>query len=643
MATASQNTNGAINNPESQKINYLAQYQAAVLNQMNEEKAYLDLHQLCPLGVSESSVVQHLGELNPSEMKSELKDNFFNIEFMKAMSCISNSIVTYNGPHALSSIERIHNFIHGLTRIGAESVNGYALADDQDLFVIKSPKNPADASDLIHECCVAFMGLNPLRANVPNFAYVYGMLNCSPPMLNGKEVVSWCESNKSAVGYAIYELIDNAISMNNFCKTCTADEFVEYYLQAQLALREAVIYCGFTHYDCHTDNVMLRPYSDQEFYIQYNTSRGTEYIKSHKYVATFIDYGMSHIQANIDNKIVHFGNVSDNFEKYGIYRDKCCPLQDSYKLLCSCLNVLKFSNNLVYQKVKSLLYFFNKIESPEVILRTEQMSFYSLGSNFETDNNVKLDDWIEFFRNFIDEQHLTDPMHSAVNRSQILQCFDNCKLFDDIVFHDKIVANTLVEFYDILGSLKFNESKTPSAQTQLDIAHLVDDFSTKLSKAYDIERNILTNHIEKLNHIISKAGNLNYYHIPDDLQMLLELDINIFKQQTFDLIHFFQALNRINLSIKLFKNIIDTYPNDVNIGTYTAMYTYLINGVNTCTLAKTGRVSLVNELKELIMQSIYTLADIKAKNQDPKLLYLFTSDKYLLWYYNVFPNIQALF
>ena len=275
-----------------------------------------------------SSDRYHLGNMEPQEVKSLLQNRFYDPAVMKSVMCATESIV-YTSPTHLGGVdanERIRHWLDNLKRVGAASEKGVALKADlaqaDNVFIVKAPQDPKN-TELIHEGFVGIYGLNKLRKDVANFAYIMGAFKCSPPIVDSdtKDVVAWCNTTQNAVNYVIYENIFPGQDLESYIKQgCTFDQWLGYYLQILYALKLANEKVGFTHYDLHYNNVILRDLGGQVMAIPYITEEGRiQYLLTDK-VATMIDYGMSRIQIGNENFGVY------NLTHYSVFPDRSLPL-----------------------------------------------------------------------------------------------------------------------------------------------------------------------------------------------------------------------------------------------------------------------------------------------------------------------------
>lgn len=336
-------------------------------------------------------IQKNLPNLDANKISSDMKKNFYNLDALEAMGCISEAIL--GGPGAINlnfdKNYKIRRWITNLKQIGAPSVEGVALManlgkSSESPFIVKAPKDPEN-NDLLHEWMIGVFGTNKLRSVIPTFSYIYGAFNCSPPIINpDKEVETWC-TKKSAVNYVIYENIAPAKSINDCIKNgCTFSEWLNYYMQTLLGLDYANKTIGFTHYDLHTENLLIRnPLSGvqslgsprKEFWIPFPNPNPTQsekiWIKSTG-VSTLIDYGFSRIEYQGKSYGKYF------FEAFGVLPDQAFPLHDAYKLLLMSMSIMKkFNKRDLYKNCRILLTFFTSENADDVVVQ-QRKTFYFL-------------------------------------------------------------------------------------------------------------------------------------------------------------------------------------------------------------------------------------------------------------------------
>lgn len=417
---------------------------------LNKEEELLKRTHVCPVEKI-SNLQEHLGGLDSKKLKSLINDQFYNADVMKATMCITESVV-YTQPMengVLASNERIRNWFKDLKQIGSESVEGYAMSAQFDnatnFFIVKSPRNPKNTSSL-HEYFVGAFGTNILRSIVPNYAYIFGGFECSPPIIDSdtKEVVAWCNNTDVPVFYILYENITPSISLRDYTTNASGMEWLNMYMQILYSLHIGIKHIGFTHYDLHDENVLARDIGKENFWIKYETENGVEYLLADR-VATMIDFGISHVVYNNE----HYGT----FDRipYGVYPNRDFGLMDAYKFLMFSMFTASNANNQDVLNVGRIIFrFFNHVESLEEALSKQRPLFYFIPLS-EDYKDVTLLDLTSYIRNNIEIDFIqTEPLSD-----DILGCHGNsyCTSFNGTI-SDTGLGNTphpdtIFELYDL--------------------------------------------------------------------------------------------------------------------------------------------------------------------------------------------------
>lgn len=284
-------------------------------------------------------ILKNIDGIQTSKVGSLGKKQFYNANVMEAILCSMNTL--FIGSDSIPINQRVVHWLSLISKFGS-GVNGYALdasfREAKDLFIIKG-----QGGELVHEYFVGLQ-LNPLRNQIPNFAYIFGGFRCLPPLFDDKKIRTWCSADKKYPGqkdtnylqYVVYEKISPSKTLRESLSNLTFDKFLEYYGQAMLAVRLAHETCDFTHYDLHDENLLLRQVPGKaNFVLEYPWKNGESIYISTDRIATIIDYGMSHVRVDGKNYGTH------HFQNYNIYPDKSMPLYDAYKLLCFCAYYMK--------------------------------------------------------------------------------------------------------------------------------------------------------------------------------------------------------------------------------------------------------------------------------------------------------------
>lgn len=375
----------------------------------------------------------NISDLNVEKLAKLINEQFYDAMVMKTILCITDSIFyTDNGNDAIPYNERIREWIRDLKQIGQESVEGIAmrasLKDPKEdpthklqnnIFVIKAPRNPNNM-ELLHEMFVGLQ-LNKLRSEIPNFAYVFGGFKCAPPIVDKKtkEVELWCSNTENVVNYVIYENIVPSVSMDDFSKKCSFDQFCNRLFQLCYSIDLANKKLDFTHYDLHAGNVLNRTTNYKQFYIPYLTEKGVrEYLLTDG-IATIIDYGISHI--TYDG--VGYGDYSR--QDFQVFPDRSFPISDIYKFLLMNMRTMYFSrNDECFGKCRTLLAFFNNQESAEDIIAGQDAAYFYLPYNQKT-AGVKIMDFARYMRMVCEEYEVENFIHDVPQPGiKIMGCDD---------------------------------------------------------------------------------------------------------------------------------------------------------------------------------------------------------------------------
>jgi hypothetical protein len=409
------------------------------IEQLNKQKNYSSL---CSKDLL-NRIRYRIGSLDPKIIKRIITSKFYEYELMKMIECLFASIIeiNYNVPS-----NRMLQYILELDKvIGKKSAYGYAIITDfeneEGLFVTKISKG--DANDLIHEAFIGMNIINKLRQWVPNFVYTVGTFNCSYPILSEKGFVeTWCNLNMNKQ-YIVYENVAPSKSFKSMLHDISTEEYISYYLQVLLAIREAYLRYGFTHYDLHTENVLIRQL-DNHYAIEYNTRYGKRYIETDQ-LAVIIDFGQSRAELN---------GVSYGFyglERSGNLPTLANPIFDAYKFLMFSLETLLDSNLKVFIDLSRVYHFFSDADVIEEVKKQRKL-YYVLPPNTA---NIRLDDYINYivglFPNVLKERTRLPLLKSTMSEDQAfdyLHLSNKVKLLDFLDLYDMTTDTTRFDYSD---------------------------------------------------------------------------------------------------------------------------------------------------------------------------------------------------
>lgn len=397
-----------------------------------KEKSYADSNtSTCNLPASEKEELA-ASNLNLSEVKSIVGQQFYNPQVIGAMSC-SLDMIFHPLPHGHGSITsnaQMKRSVKNMRRIGDDSASGYAIsgsADNADnAFVVKVPRDPSATHSLFHEYYVAANGTNKMKTyRVPNFSSVYALVECGKPQIDPitKEVVQWCSpSDNEKVPYVLYENIYPSVTMGEYLKTASLQEFLSCLAQLTRSLIIAEKEIGYTHYDAHTENLLCLDVTSagvgKFFQIPYHIGDRIEYIGSNR-VLTFIDYGMSVV--SVDGKVTDTPESSP--ELYGRYSGITFPMHDVYKfLLFSALDVSESKNpnsGVLLENMGRIFTFWNTTENILDVVKSQWDRRYSLPYTPET-RVLNLEAFILHMSKVCDMSSIVSTVHNP--NVKVLEC-----------------------------------------------------------------------------------------------------------------------------------------------------------------------------------------------------------------------------
>ena len=348
-----------------EKPSYKKLYKNYIEHQIAEEKLLIEYK-------SDRICLKDFKKIKESNIYDLHQKYFHDPEFMSDISCIVNSILGKDIEHPDKDLTKK---IKNLKRRGAESVNGLAykatlLEDEKEVLVVKHSNR--EDYDLIHEASVGILALNKLKSKVPNFSYIFGIHYCP---LKNKTDSDWCPKKGKRFPYVIYENIEPSTTLYVYAKNKSVSEIMNVYLQVMLALNVANKSCNFTHYDLHTENVLMKELKSPVL-VAYPYKNKKVYMKAETHIPMIIDYGHSYFK--YDNRNFGYPQQSSTFWASGT-NNTSKPLNDAYKLLAS----------LGIQE----LNYFTKEDHEKFTL--EMNNLYNLFPNIDRLVNKSLEDWID--------------------------------------------------------------------------------------------------------------------------------------------------------------------------------------------------------------------------------------------------------
>lgn len=432
--------------------------------------------------------VRKLPGIDFGQLEQKITDGFYHPKFGQEMMCLANALYLDEKVLGLRPEERLRDNLEvtSLGRGASGSVLTATLRRAADVFALKVPSFLKNRDEMTHEAVVGLFGTNQLRAYCPNFSLIYGFFRCSPPLMDKKEVRTWCDrGGDGSVGYVIYELITPSQTLDDYISSGASTlEIMESYLQVMFALKVGKR-IRFTHYDLHSNNVVLRPPSGGAFYIPYvgvdspPGSRGrTRYVRaSSGRVAMIIDYGASYFEMESDGKKVALGSIgNEDIYQYSFFDDRSFLIHDAYKLLCTMLMGGKENNQSFYDEAKSLLKFWNPCQEADAILEEQDPFYYAVPE--VAAGYYDFDEWVEYCIEWLRERKYGDVVVDAPPPdSRVLRCLSGCPEFE--IFPAKIpIPQRLSEFADYHRVLTADERKEYSPHYRGLLTNILEGKST---------------------------------------------------------------------------------------------------------------------------------------------------------------------
>jgi len=188
---------------------------------------------------------------------------------------------------------------------------------------------------------VVMKGLNELAFFCPHFCKVYGKLRCDVDPSKRKTGNPFDINNKKPVKKEVLlmEYIKNAPKLCSYLKSGKIPEYVIYssIKQVLMAISIAQRKKRFTHYDLHSDNVLMKR-CDKDLVFLYLLDKDNKFLlPTHGHYPVVIDYGFSYID-NMDDDYLW---ASMGHTDVGFLSDRYDPIADPKLFLVSISKEIK--------------------------------------------------------------------------------------------------------------------------------------------------------------------------------------------------------------------------------------------------------------------------------------------------------------
>jgi hypothetical protein len=243
--------------------------------------------------------------------------------------------------------DEITNFFNGFTNftytlspiriLGKASANGFVkeIAYEKQGYkahaILKSSQNP-DADNLVYEYLVGIKFVNRIVKRFPCFVQTYGLyfynsdlgwkiMKSTHPIdssnlkyLNKQDSIDYGKAcSESTYAAILIQHIKNAKPLTNVLLVLLQGKYM-HFLKNDLLYVLFIVYHAlaslsktFTHYDLHTDNVLLyEPVKDKYIQYKYHQADGSEIVFYSPYIVKIIDYGRSFFDnGNVNSKKIY--------------------------------------------------------------------------------------------------------------------------------------------------------------------------------------------------------------------------------------------------------------------------------------------------------------------------------------------------
>jgi hypothetical protein len=332
-------------------------------DQEDDERIKQEIESIKSFHFCEESELQYLSKyihsLQADKLANLLTHDFYNIEVLRYTTCIANSLYYQKeGVTRIDPMKRLNFTLRSIKAISRETSSQVYVANylnSKLSFIIK--ENIGDVNNFAHEGIVG-LAVNELRNYCPNLMYTYGYYdNVDYIELPDKEVLSAAANKLNK--HLLVENISNAVPLSFFALNCNIDTFKNCFMQIVYALEIAQFKIDFTHYDLHSNNILVNKKFTTPHKYSYMRPNGKIRNVPIDYLSNIIDYGFSHVVY----KNVSYGIIG--FTDYNIF-NKLNRYYDIFKLICNLLYTIHLRDDKVKylkEKIKLLqdaLKIFNK-------------------------------------------------------------------------------------------------------------------------------------------------------------------------------------------------------------------------------------------------------------------------------------------
>lgn len=526
-----------------------------------QEIAYIKDNHPCSTNTL-NSLAQVINNLKTKQFANILTHEFYNPLVMENAQCLLETIF-YTSPwgdtFTAEERERLHLKNVMLISDNTSSSTAYIAKynNKQDFkIVIKQGFNNYNTLALGHEAFIGLYAINKLRTLCPNFMYTYGLVH-ENRFINRSDTytrllksernktIAYLDQENKKTYHILLESINNSISLKKYIDICTDDDFVDIFMQIVYALEIAQHQINFTHYDLHSDNILVKKL-DKNSQIVYHRPNGQKRYVTSNYLAVIIDFGYSHVKINDQDYGITINKVQGVDNTFH-------PLKDIYKLL-------GYSSIAYFNKLKLT----KKIDEKTEFILKNTWSIFNPTQNWKKaviqNNNSKyvyykeVDKNAHIYSDFIDlfESKIGNLFDNSLQFTS-LDCNNNkCYSSEEIWQIENLntsvtIPKDIVSMYDLYTYLNNNNQKE-IAEDILNQFIKTDNFTQSYNKSF--------NHVEEL---LLEADNQQNYYFSTKLDFNrndLIRNPNIYNNIIFQYLEYIHLLNEIKFNIFILEKFV---------------------------------------------------------------------------------------
>ncbi|MAI12710.1 MAG: hypothetical protein CMM15_01720 [Rhodospirillaceae bacterium] len=236
------------------------------------------------------------------------------------------------------SIQRFFRDSKVLDKNTQRSVIRYQFAKTSMAVVEKTASETHEIAGLRNEYFIAVLAMNYLRCTIPNFAVYFF-------------------SRKIDRSLAVYQEYVPGDTLRKFIMKGKSEafpffigQFLSVFLQLILLLEYAQNTLQFTHFDLHSENIILRPSQSHDYHVEI---LGKDYqVQPVTLIPTVIDFGLSACRIDANKILSNF----KTFYKYGYY-PFFIPGTDIARVIFDIYHLTKYENCSSYLAIQNFLTF----------------------------------------------------------------------------------------------------------------------------------------------------------------------------------------------------------------------------------------------------------------------------------------------